>query len=122
MLRKKTIQFFLFYFIIMIALFTVFFRINDTLSKQLSVTQDKLHGVNYLHHLYQTNINLANIMYKHVDLDKKEYFKEEILKNIQAIFTLQKQNPLFKNKTLNQKLNSLKKFNFPNEQYYEFID
>ena len=100
----------------------------DILSRyntNLALTTNKINGVDYLKLLHALSIDVTAYQgHITVNDDPKDKFqrKQSILENIQKIYTLQKQYPVFYNEKLAIYLTKLKEFKMSHYDYYDFLD
>ena len=119
------LQLFFVYIIVIGSIFSLYLTTQERTKKQLAFTQSELAGVAYLKAIYKLSVSLA--LYKEgleVDMaaETQLSLKEEMKKDIDALYLLLKKFPQFKNDILNKKLIRLSNNEFTDEEYYAFLD
>ncbi len=121
---KNLLKTLLIYIIIIVPIVSFYLSINTQYEKVISLTQKELSGVQYLHAIYKFNVALA--FYKeHLSTNATDNELAQTHKQMQDrlndIYTLSKKYPEFNNKNLHQYFQKLKKSNYANKEYYEFL-
>lgn len=116
---NRVLKFLSFYIIMLASIFSFYFTIVDKYEKELNITAHQLTGIEYLRGLYKLSIGLIEIgKYK----ENMGAADANILNCIDDIYVLQKKYPEYKNISLNEKLESIKKQKLNEEEYYDFLD
>ena len=119
-----TLRFLFIYIIVIIFLFSFFISFNKEYKQQLKITDNKLSGVVYIQVIYHLGIDLVkleNLKFENANEKKINDFKEDIRTDIDALFSLQEYFTNFKIDSFNEELRNIKKLDYDDESYYEFL-
>jgi len=122
---KSLLQFLSIYFVIIISIFSFYSNVTNEYQKQLSITKEELNGVEYLESIYQLSISITafeSLFHIKSNKDKINSAKELVIKNVDALYTLQKKYPKFTNLDLNKQVERQKKSHTNEEDYYQFLE
>jgi signal transduction histidine kinase/CheY-like chemotaxis protein len=101
---------------------TIHIHLSDDYGEQVEVTKSEIHGLSYLTTLYKLSVNIASLNNKNISESKRKLFEGRVLKNIDFLYSLQKDNAAYIDKDFNDLLERLKQFNMSTQEYYNTIE
>ncbi len=122
---KYFLRFLTIYLIIIGVIATFYVNINSERKQHLDFTKSELDGVKYLKGIYNIAIDLAiyqGFVETKDSKEKIESSRKSLLSSIDAIYTLQKKYPQFKDSQFNKQLEQIKKPEMHEKIIYEFFD
>jgi len=119
---KILLSFLITYVFALSLIFVIHFHLESDYNLQAKVTKSEIHGLSYLTTLYKLSINIATLNNKNNYEKSRKILQRKVLTNIDALYSLQKENRAYINKNFNIELEKLKKFNMTTEEYYDFLE
>jgi len=124
-MTKKTIQLLSVYILLLTTFSAIYYAIKSENEKQLGIVTLQIDGLEYLNKIASLNTVITDYVSStshKTDAKKLRTIFKEVNFNIDAIYEHQKENKEFSNKKLNRQLELIKKFEFSQEEYYEFLE
>ena len=116
------------YLIIVIAIFSFYYKVNNLDTKKLEITQSELKAIVYIQTIYHLGVhivefkNLSTIGLNKNSKHELEDIKRHIKIHIDAIFRLQEFYPMLKDDKFNAAIKRIRDLNVNDQEYFAFLD